>query len=471
MAGHRARHSAHLLTCKYSVKQLNNFKPTASQLEALELLKTAGANRFLARGGRRSGKSVAWSLAVAGRAMLYPKSKHGVFRNTLNTCRELLFQGTFIEVMELAWPGYLQRPDVTINKQGSTITFHNGSIIYFKGLDENRLTRQRGAEYATIWLNECNEVRDWDSIVVLESSLNHSTPMLDAQGNPVLRNGKPLVIMPKLLFDCNPQLNSDWDARAFKFLLNPATNLPHKRPERWREIKMDPEDNIENQGPNYLQDLRDSVAGSPAAESTLLLGEWRDDNPNAMFHPDRITRTTVTKEQCSRIVVALDPTTTNHERSDEAGIVVVGLHDGKAVVLADYSRKGTPDEWAAATVKAYDDFEANAVVYEKNQGGLMVESTLAGVRRNLPCLPIHASKGKISRAEPVSIQYNRGRVVHADQFKTLEQQMFDFESTVDRRGSSPDRVDALVYGVTSILDLNGDTPTGGRMFKVRTNLW
>ncbi|WP_082463349.1 phage terminase large subunit [Sphingomonas sp. Leaf34] len=458
------------------MKQLNNFKPTASQLQAIDLLKTSGADRFLARGGRRSGKSVAWSFAVAGRALMYPRSKHGVFRNTLNTCRQLLFQGTFIEVMDLAWPGYLERDDVTINKQDSTITFHNGSVIYFRGLDENRTSRLRGSEFATIWLNECNEVRDYESITVLESSLNHSTPMLNEDGSPVLRDGKPLMIKPKLLFDCNPQLNSDWDALAFKFLKNPASGLPHKRPDRWREIKMDPEGNLENQAAGYLEGLYDSFDGMPGAMSTFILGEWRDDNPNALFHPNKIKREIIDRNEIVRIVVALDPTTTGHDKSDEAGIVVAGrLKDGRAVVLADYSVRGVPDVWAAATVQAYDDWEADSIVYEKNQGGLMVESTLQGIRRNLPCVAVHASKGKVSRAEPVSIQYTKGRVIHdgneTDKLKTLEQQMFDFEAVVDRKGSSPDRVDALVYAITAILDLNGDQPNTGKMFKIATNLW
>jgi len=451
------------------MERLNDFKPTSSQLSALELLKIKDADRFLARGGRRSGKSVAWSLAVAGRAMLFPRSKHGVFRNTLNTCRSLLFQGTFIEVVELAWPGYLNRDDVTINKQDSTIRFHNGSIIYFRGLDENNLLRQRGAEYATIWLNECNEVRGYQSITVLESSLNHSTPMLNDKGEPVLRNGKALMIKPKLLFDCNPQLNSDWDAQAFKYLVNPETGRPHKRPERWREIKMDPEGNLENQAAGYLDNLKDSLDGMPGAMSTFILGEWRDDNPDAMFHPSKITRKAIDRADILKIVIGLDPTTTNNANSDEAGIIVVGvLRDGTAVVLADYSLKGTPETWAQQAVKAYHDWEADYIVYEQNQGGLMVESTINQVRRNIPLTPVHASKGKISRAGPVAIAYSKGRVVHdinaTEDLKTLEQQMFDFEHVVDRRGSSPDRVDALVYALTQVLDMNGSNgPPGGRM--------
>lgn len=390
--------------------------------------------------------------------MLYPKSKHGIFRNTLNTCRQLLFQGTFIEVVELAWPGYLSRSDVNINRQDGTITFHNGSVIYFRGLDENRLTRQRGAEYATIWLNECNEVRDWNSIVVLESSLNHSTPMLREDGSPVLRDGKPLLIKPKLLFDCNPQLNSDWDAQAFKFLRNPATGLAHKRPERWLEIKMDPEGNIENQAPGYLEGLRDSVSGSPAAESTLLLGEWRDDNPFALFRPDMIgQRHEVSRDDMARVVVGVDPGGFSERGDkDETGIVVVGLgFDGYAYVLDDMSVPGLPEVWGPRVIAAYDKWEADLIVAEGNQGGSLVTHTLSTIRRNAPVKMVRAKVGKVSRAEPVSMAYHGSKVRHTDYetLKALEQQMFDFESVVASRGKSPDRVDALVYALTEVLRL------------------
>lgn len=381
-----------------------------------------------------------------------------MFRNTLNACRELLFQGTFVEVMELAWPGYLSRKDVDINKQSGTITFDNGSVIYFRGLDENRLTRQRGSEYATIWLNECNEVKNYESITVLESSLNHATPMLRADGTPVLKDGVPLIIRPKMLFDCNPQLNSDWDAQLFKFLVNPVSGVPHKRPERYQQIKMDPEDNLENQAAGYLESLKESFDGMPGAMSTFILGEWRDDNPHALFRPDMIdTRYEVERADLARVVVGVDPGGFSERGDkDETGIVVVGLgFDGLAYVLDDMSVPGLPETWGPRVVAAYDTWEADLIVAEGNQGGSLVSHTIQSIRRNAPVKMVRAKTGKISRAEPISMAYHRRRVRHTDheRLKLLEQQMYDFEAVVEKRGKSPDRVDAMVYGLTEILKL------------------
>ena len=59
----------------------------------------------------------------------------------------------------------------------------------------------------------------------------------------------------------------------------------------------------------------------------------------------------------ARIVVAIDPSGCRgpeDERSDEVGIVVAarGL-DGKAYVLADYSGRMGPADWAKRAVFAY----------------------------------------------------------------------------------------------------------------------
>lgn len=451
--------------------RLNNFKPTQSQLAALELLKAPGADRILARGGRRSGKSVAWAFAVAGRALLYPGSKHGIFRNTLNTCRQLLFKGTFIEVVERAWPGYLEGSCVT-NSSDGTITFANKSVIYFRGLDENNTTRLRGSEFATIWLNECNEVKDYQSIMTLVSSLNHTTPMLSNTGEPLVgKDGKPLLIKPKLLLDCNPQLNTDWDAQAFKFGVNPASGLPHPDPARWREIKMDPEGNLENQAPGYLDNLKEDLDGMPAAMSTFVLGEWRDNNPMAMFRPDMVAPyAPIERDDLVKVVVAVDPGGLSHsKKSDETGIVVAGQdRQGIVYILADYSLAGTPDTWGPQVIKAYDDWHAHLIVAESNQGGLMVEQTIQIYRRNAPIKLVRAKDGKVSRAGPVSVAMGKKRVRMAEQMKTLEAQMYDFENVVEKRGASPDRVDAMVYAATELLGLGDKTPGKGM---VKSDLW
>jgi phage terminase large subunit-like protein len=167
-------------------------------------------------------------------------------------------------------------------------------------------------------------------------------------------------------------------------------------------------------------------------------------------------------------VVAVDPAATSGEEADETGIVAVGLardEDGnnRGYVLADRSLRGTPDEWAAAAVRLYHELDADRIVAEKNQGGEMVEAVLKAKDRNVPVTLVTATRGKVVRAEPVSALYEQGRVHHVGRFDKLEDQMCLFTRDADRTpGNSPDRVDALVWGLSSIFT----KLTGRRLRKV-----
>ena len=83
----------------------------------------------------------------------------------------------------------------------------------------------------------------------------------------------------------------------------------------------------------------------------------------------------------------------------------------------------------------------------------MVEATIRTVDANVPVTTVWASRGKAARAEPVSALYEQGRVHHIGTFSKLEDQMCAFTSYFDRAraGYSPDRLDALVWGLTELL--------------------
>jgi phage terminase large subunit-like protein len=163
-----------------------------------------------------------------------------------------------------------------------------------------------------------------------------------------------------------------------------------------------------------------------------------------------------------RIIVAVDPPATGHDRSDECGIIVAGaLGEGSdriAIILADRSfGPAKPATWAEAVGAAYEGFEADCVVAESNQGGDMVASVLKATRTGLPVKLVRASRGKRARAEPVAALYAAGRVKHAGRFPALEDQMCAFGSP-DAGRKSPDRVDALVWAVSELLMTSNAAP-------------
>jgi hypothetical protein len=88
-----------------------------------------------------------------------------------------------------------------------------------------------------------------------------------------------------------------------------------------------------------------------------------------------------------------------------------------------------------------------------NNGGDMVEATIRMVDPNVSYTKVHASRGKVIRAEPVAALYEQRRVHHIGSFPMLEDQQCGFTTDFDwvAAGFSPDRVDALVWALTDLL--------------------
>jgi phage terminase large subunit-like protein len=148
-----------------------------------------------------------------------------------------------------------------------------------------------------------------------------------------------------------------------------------------------------------------------------------------------------------RIVVAIDPAVTAGEDSDETGIVVVGrAADGHCYVLDDGSGRLHPAEWARRSLALLATREGDCIVAEVNNGGDMVEHTIRVQDRAAPVRQVRASRGKQTRAEPVALRYERGEVHHVGVFPALEEQL----CTWVPGERSPDRLDALVWGVAEL---------------------
>jgi len=159
----------------------------------------------------------------------------------------------------------------------------------------------------------------------------------------------------------------------------------------------------------------------------------------------------------SRIVVAIDPAATSGVTADETGIVAAGVGlDGLGYVMEDASLRGSPDEWGSAAVRLYHRLKADRIIAESNNGGEMVEHVIRTVDPGVPVTLVHASRGKKVRAEPVAAKYEQRRVFHVKPLTLLEDQMTSWLPITQGRESdildvgSPDRVDALVWGLTHL---------------------
>lgn len=220
-------------------------------------------------------------------------------------------------------------------------------------------------------------------------------------------------------------------------------------------------DNADNLAPAFLGYILDRYEGTTLGEQELyarLLDEAKGAlwNRAQMLDAHRVQ----SAPQLERIVVAIDPAVTSKSGSDETGIVAAGSdRNGHVYVLSDASGILKPEQWARRAVAEFEALQADRIVGEANNGGELVESNLRHTSPDVPVTLVHASRGKRTRAEPVSSLYERGRVHHVGTFPDLEDQLCTWEPGIST--DSPDRLDALVWAVTELVERRtGDIAAG-----------
>ncbi len=218
-------------------------------------------------------------------------------------------------------------------------------------------------------------------------------------------------------------------------------------------------DNQANLSPDFLKKMRElegTRLGRQELQGAMLL-----DPIDALFKDEWIIRNDVKEDDdlIEQVTVGVDPS----GGADEVGIVVCALlRDGRYAVLADRSISGTPGQWGEAAVKAHDAFDADDVTIETNFGGQMCVETIRGAAARMHergerptnlirIKEVTASRGKALRAEPVSLLYEKNRVLHRRGLDALEGEMMSFSRDWDRAtDGSPNRLDAMIWGISRL---------------------
>ena len=163
----------------------------------------------------------------------------------------------------------------------------------------------------------------------------------------------------------------------------------------------------------------------------------------------------------TRVVVAVDHAGGDSLRNDEVGLSCAARDaSGELYVLDDRSRTMGADAWGTETCLLAIERQADAIVVENNFGGDMAKQIVHQAwidlersgetnRMLMPkVIEVNAKQGKRLRAEPIAQLYARGLVHHVGEFTELEGQMVTWIPGMD----SPDRMDALVHGLTELAE-------------------
>jgi phage terminase large subunit-like protein len=214
-------------------------------------------------------------------------------------------------------------------------------------------------------------------------------------------------------------------------------------------------ENVANLAQAFIDDIVSKYEGTRLGLQELN-AQILDDVPGALWTREILENNRVFElPELKRIVVGVDPAVTaNEETSNETGIVIAGLGvDGHGYVIDDLSLIASPAGWARQVLSGYSKHHANYIIAENNNGGDLVERNitieLKDQRTTAKVKQVHASRGKYTRAEPVSTLYEQGRIHHIGLFGELEDQMCSWVPGED----SPDRVDALVWALHELMEL------------------
>ena len=214
-------------------------------------------------------------------------------------------------------------------------------------------------------------------------------------------------------------------------------------------------ENADNLAEPFLKKILSKYEGTRIGRQELY-AELLEDVEGALWSMSLVDKAIVKeKPELERIVVSLDPATTNKKESDEFGIIVAGIgYDGRGYVLEDLTGKYNPSEWARIALNAYYTHKADRIIAEANNGGDMIEHTLRVYDSAVSYKSVHASRGKKTRAEPVVALYEQHKIKHLGHLPELETEMTTWAA---KEGEiSPNRVDALVWAFTELM-LTPDT--------------
>ena len=367
--------------------------------------------------GRGFGKTRTGAEWVRGYAETHPGARIALVAASLHEARQVMVEG---ESGLLAIAPDHARPDYESSLR--RLSWANGAVATLYSAAEPESLR--GPEHSAAW---CDEIAKWPQgeapwdNLMLTMRIGDS-PRVVATTTP---RGVPLV---RRLMKEKGVATTGGDTQAHRH----------------------------NLSPQWLATM-DSIYGGTRLGRQELGGELLDDVEGALWTRGLIERCRVDVDTIGkpvRMVIGVDPPATSH--GDACGIVVAAcLRDGRLAVLEDASvERALPGEWAHAVAAAAARWGADRIVAESNMGGEMVAATLRQADCTLPVVPVHASVGKARRAEPVATAYERGQVVHAGAFGSLEDQLCGFQigGGYAGPGRSPDRADACVWALAALLE-------------------
>ena len=372
---------------------------------------------WLILAGRGWGKTLTGAQDMAWFGLSNPESRIAIIAPTFADGRDTCVEGEsgLLSILN----------DETIanyNRSLGEVVLHNGSR--FKTFSADSPERLRGPQHHRAW---CDEVGSWKYTETWDQLMFG----LRLGQNPkvvITTTPKPIPIIKELAKRKDVHVTSGSTFENEKNLADAAVIALR---ERYAGTRLGRQELFAE----ILEDVEGSLWSRDMLQSAML--KFNEKLPDF-----------------KRVVVAVDPAVTANKDSNETGIVICATdHKGQYYVLNDISGVYTPDTWAKKTVEAYESYKADKVIAEVNNGGDLVQKVVKTVDPNVNYKAVRATRGKFVRAEPIAALYEQKRVKHVNRFSLLEDQLCTYNPEIS--SISPDRLDALVWGLTELSARSG----------------
>lgn len=375
---------------------------------------------FILTGGRGSSKSFTNGLFIEN--LTWERGHKILFtRYTLNSAQISIIP-EFVEKIELH--SGIENFDIT---KSEITNKHTGSQIIFRGIKTssgNQTANLKSIQGITTWvLDEAEELVDEETFDKIDESIRQKG------------------IQNRVIIVLNPAFKKHWIYKKFfestgvKYDFNGVH-------ENVTYIHTTYEDNRLNLAESFIEKAESLRLSNPAKFNHRFMGMWVDEVSGALW-TDKIIKETNHIPAFKKFAIALDPSGTGKEDSDECGIIAGGLGvDDNIYITIDETGIYTPLKWANKAVYLHEINEANCIVAEVNQGWDMVHTIIHQIDSRVKVEEVVSKKGKYLRAEPVVSLYEQGLVIHKFGLEKLKYEMTTWTPDDDY---SPGRIDALVH--------------------------
>lgn len=363
----------------------------------------------------------------------------------------LLKSFTEINIIILCVKGTMRSISDSVKALLEQSIIRNNWSSFFYITDKEIICKTTGSKFIFSGLQHPDRIKSIERIKYLwieEAAIDVTEEALDILPPTIFR-----VKDSKIFITFNPRYDDDPIYKAFiinknvdalVIKLNYYDN-PWLSDEIKREIELDKEKDYQKYLHVWEGKLRKEIEGAL----------WNKDMIKYVS-PDEYAKYLLTS--FDKVVVSIDPSVTAKATSDACGLIVAGKINDKYIILDDKTKIMSPQTWAEKAVALYDEYEADHITFESNQGGDLVKTLIRNINPKIRCIGVHARRGKKVRAEEILYLYETGQVKHYRPFKTLEYEMVTF--TGEKKEKSPNALDAMVYALKDLSPGRYKTPAG-----------